>query len=44
MTPHEPVGLLIDRSPEMVLGVLAINESRRRRRLIPNIQMHVIIC
>ncbi|KEP25300.1 non-ribosomal peptide synthetase [Bacillus zhangzhouensis] len=24
VTPHEPVGLLIDRSPEMILGVLAI--------------------
>ncbi|WP_144481912.1 non-ribosomal peptide synthetase [Bacillus pumilus] len=24
VTPHEPLGLLIDRSPEMVLGVLAI--------------------
>ncbi|MFJ5965681.1 amino acid adenylation domain-containing protein [Bacillus sp. NPDC093026] len=24
VTPHEPVGLLIDRTPEMILGVLAI--------------------
>ncbi|PCK23143.1 non-ribosomal peptide synthetase [Bacillus pumilus] len=24
VTPHEPVGLVIDRSPEMILGVLAI--------------------
>ncbi|BBP87074.1 hypothetical protein BsIDN1_06920 [Bacillus safensis] len=24
MKPHEPVGLLIDRSPEMIFGVLAI--------------------
>ncbi|QGX67142.1 amino acid adenylation domain-containing protein [Bacillus sp. ms-22] len=24
VTPHEPVGLLIDRSPEMIVGVLAI--------------------
>ncbi|MFP3325217.1 AMP-binding protein, partial [Planococcus sp. SIMBA_160] len=24
VNPHEPVGLLIDRSPEMILGVLAI--------------------